>query len=148
MQITKQERERRIKDLEELKKQRNFQLKIKKAAQAEGDLKENSTFDTANDKLDMLDKEIKKIEEIIQTAEIVEIVEVSSCVSENSTVKFSIDGETFVRKILPEGNGEYMKTISSNSPLGESLMGKEVGDEFSYVDRHGSPHNVRVFSIY
>ena len=148
MQITKQERERRIQDLEVLRKQREVQLKIKKAAQAEGDLKENSTFDTANDKLDMLDKEIKKIEEIIQTAEVVDIVEFSSCVSVNSTVKFSIDGETFVRKILPEGNGEYSKTISSNSPLGESLMGKGVGDEFSYVDRQGGSHTVRVFNIY
>ena len=101
-------------------------------AREKGDLSENAEYDAAKDAQGMLEARIAGIEIKLATARIIDETQLDdSKVSVLSTV--TIENvkmkKQMTYKLVPESEAD-LKTgrISVSSPVGQGLMGKEVGD--------------------
>ena len=130
IQLTKQ-------GYEELQKERQDLLKNKKPqaidrlgkARSMGDLSENSEYNAAKDGLAFVEGRIQEIEEIFKQATVVENHASGNKVELGTSVLVKVDG----RKELFQSVGEFEadpmnKKLSQNSPIGQALINKKVGD--------------------
>lgn len=120
-------------ELENLKvvKRKEVAAKIKEARE-QGDLSENAEYDAAKDEQRDIEARIDELEQILKNAEVVVEDEVDSdkinigCTVAvydeefDEEIEFKIVGSTEANSL--EGK------ISNESPVGQALMGKEVGD--------------------
>lgn len=107
-------------------------IAVKKLADARamGDLSENSAYSTARQELSFIDKKIKEIERIIKSAEIVENNDSQEIVSFGSCVSVIANGEKYEFEIVGEYEADLKDNkLSSTSPIGKALMGKNLNDE-------------------
>lgn len=98
-------------------------------ARDQGDLSENAAYQTAREEQAFVEGRILELHDILKRAEIVDGSN-GSDVGIGSKVKVKIDGgeEEFHIVGAPEANPAVGK-ISHQSPLGQSLLGKKVGDQ-------------------
>ena len=101
-------------------------------ARSQGDLSENSDYQSAREELEFLDGRIEELEEVIKNAKVVvgtakngnPVIEVGAKV----TVKVNGKENTF--DIVGEWEADPKnKKIAHDSPLGMALVGKKVGDK-------------------
>lgn len=98
-------------------------------ARAMGDLSENSEYNAAKDELAFVEGRIREIDEILNQAEIVENKNVSNQVQLGSSVTVEVNGKNELFQIVGEFEADPMnKKLSQNSPIGQALMDKKVGD--------------------
>ena len=99
-------------ELENLKvvKRKEVAAKIKEARE-QGDLSENAEYDAAKDEQRDIEARIEELEGILKNAEVV---------VEDEEMEFKIVGSTEANSL--EGK------ISNESPVGQALMGKKIGD--------------------
>lgn len=130
------------KELENLKvvKRKEVAAKIKEARE-QGDLSENAEYDAAKDEQRDIEARIEEIEKILKNAEVVVEDEVdfdkinigcSVLVYDkefDEEIQFKIVGST-------EANSLQGK-ISNESPVGQALLGKKVGDEIEVETQAG-----------
>lgn len=91
-------------------------------ARAQGDLSENSDYQSAKEELEFLDGRIEELEGVLRTAVVV------SDTGTKITVK--VNGKQAVFNIVGEWEADPInKKISDKSPLGQALVGKKVGEE-------------------
>ncbi len=100
------------------------------AARENGDISENAEYDSARQEQSYVEGRISELEEIIKNAKLTENEAKKDNVIVGSVVTVHIDGdeETFHIVGAPEAN-PLEKKISHESPLGQALMGKKVGDK-------------------
>jgi transcription elongation factor GreA len=119
-----------LKELDQLKnKKRPATVKRLSIARDQGDLSENAGYHSAKQELEILDNRLEELEAIIQTAQVVnnknkQSVDLGSEVLVQSGKKkqtYSIVSKFEADPI----NGQ----ISPDSPLGQALMGRKVGDQ-------------------
>ncbi|GBU04788.1 transcription elongation factor GreA [Faecalimonas umbilicata] len=129
-------------ELEKLKvvKRKEVAAKIKEARE-QGDLSENAEYDAAKDEQRDIEARIEEIEKILKNAEVVVEDEVdfdkinigcSVLVYDkefDEEIQFKIVGST-------EANSLQGK-ISNESPVGQALLGKKVGDEIQVETQAG-----------
>ena len=129
-------------ELENLKvvKRKEVAAKIKEARE-QGDLSENAEYDAAKDEQRDMEARIEEIEKILKNAEVVVEDEVdfdkinigcSVLVYDkefDEEIQFKIVGST-------EANSLQGK-ISNESPVGQALLGKKVGDEIQVETQAG-----------
>ena len=117
-------------ELENLRvvKRKEVAEKIKEARE-QGDLSENAEYDAAKDEQRDIEARIDELEKILKNVEVVVEEEVDL---ENEEIEFKIVGST-------EANSLQGK-ISNESPVGQALMGKKVGD---VVDVETPAGNIR-----
>ena len=129
-------------ELENLKvvKRKEVAAKIKEARE-QGDLSENAEYDAAKDEQRDIEARIEEIEKILKNAEVVVEDEVdfdkinigcSVLVYDkefDEEIQFKIVGST-------EANSLQGK-ISNESPVGQALLGKKVGDEIQVETQTG-----------
>ena len=129
-------------ELENLKvvKRKEVAAKIKEARE-QGDLSENAEYDAAKDEQRDIEARIEEIEKILKNAEVVVEDEVdfdkinigcSVLVYDkefDEEIQFKIVGST-------EANSLQGK-ISNESPVGQALLGKKVGDEIQEETQAG-----------
>lgn len=129
-------------ELENLKvvKRKEVAAKIKEARE-QGDLSENAEYDAAKDEQRDIEGRIEEIEKILKNAEVVVEDEVdfdkinigcSVLVYDkefDEEIQFKIVGST-------EANSLQGK-ISNESPVGQALLGKKVGDEIQVETQAG-----------
>ena len=129
-------------ELENLKvvKRKEVAAKIKEARE-QGDLSENAGYDAAKDEQRDIEARIEEIEKILKNAEVVVEDEVdfdkinigcSVLVYDkefDEEIQFKIVGST-------EANSLQGK-ISNESPVGQALLGKKVGDEIQVETQAG-----------
>ncbi|MEW9700464.1 transcription elongation factor GreA [Paenibacillus sp. SI8] len=121
-------------ELEDLKtvKRRELAARIKTAI-SYGDLKENSEYHSAKNDQSFMETRIMTIERMLKKARVVEridtsTVQVGSVVILND-VEFS---EKIEYRIVGSSEADVLENkISYESPLGDALMGKSVGDIIS-----------------
>lgn len=103
------------------------------AAKALGDLSENAEYHSAREQQAGVEERIMDLEEILKNAVIIAGKHKTDCVSVGAivTVKRGGDMKTYTIVGSEEANVSDGK-ISNKSPLGEAMMGKKVGDMFSY----------------
>lgn len=132
--VTKQgleELKNELKDLEKVK--RPQVLERVSAARAMGDLSENSEYTAAREELSLMDGRIEELQEILKKAEIIEekgSAKNSSQVELGSSVTVKINGKHEVFSLVGEWEADpHEKKISHESPLGQALLGKSVGEK-------------------
>ena len=120
-------------ELENLKvvKRKEVAAKIKEARE-QGDLSENAEYDAAKDEQRDIELRIEELEKLLKNAEVVVEEEIDlekiniGCkvkvyeIDEDEEMEFKIVGST-------EANSLQNK-ISNESPVGQALLGKKVGD--------------------
>lgn len=132
-------------ELENLKVVRRKEVAVKiKEAREQGDLSENAEYDAAKDeqrdieaRIDELEKILKNVEVVVEEEVDLEKINVGCTVlvhddEYDEEIEFKIVGST-------EANSLQGK-ISNESPVGQALMGKKVGD---IVDVETPAGNIR-----
>lgn len=101
-------------------------------ARAFGDLKENAGYHDARDKMSFLKGRIEQLEIAINEAVIHEKEGVGK-IEIGSAVKIDFGGEKQEYQIVSPTEANILENkISYQSPLGQNLMGKEPGKEFTF----------------
>ncbi|MCX6792818.1 MAG: GreA/GreB family elongation factor [Candidatus Falkowbacteria bacterium] len=116
--------------LERLKKVTRFKLMKEVSTHAEnGDFSENASYQIAKGKLRGVNQAIIEIEEHLKQAILIKPNMQNSCVKLGSKVTVEMEGKVKTWLIL--GSSEVnlaQNIISHNSPIGDALMDKKVGD--------------------
>ena len=98
-------------------------------ARAMGDLSENSEYSAAKDGLAFVEGRIQEIEEILKTVEVVENHNGGNSVEVGTFVTVEVNGKKELFQIVGEFEADPMnKKLSQNSPIGQALINKRVGD--------------------
>lgn len=127
-QITESGQRELERELEELKSQRGEIADKIAAARDFGDLSENAEYDAAREAQGLLETRIIEIETILQNASIIQAGG-SSMVVLGSTVELEANGKTVVYTVVGPVEADPLEgKVSNESPIGQALMGKAVGD--------------------
>jgi transcription elongation factor GreA len=125
-------------ELDDLKNVKRKELAARlKLALSYGDLKENSEYHSAKNDQSFLETRIKQLTQMINKARVADLdsldtskVHVGSVVTLND-VEFS---EKLEYRVVGPAEADVLENkISYESPLGQSLMGKSVGDVINVV---------------
>ena len=127
-QITESGQRELERELEELKSRRGEIADKIAAARDFGDLSENAEYDAAREAQGLLETRITEIETILQNASIIQTGN-SSTVVLGSTVELEANGKTVVYTVVGPVEADPLEgKVSNESPIGQALMGKAVGD--------------------
>lgn len=120
-------------ELERLKKERPLVIQAIKEAREEGDLRENAGYDAARERQGMLEARITYIESRMSQFNIIDVETLGgskAIFGATVTVEDVDSGETRRFTLLGPDEADYAKgSVSVLSPVGQALLGKEVGDE-------------------
>ncbi|NBI07521.1 transcription elongation factor GreA [Senegalia massiliensis] len=120
-------------ELEQLKTVRRKEVAGRiKTAIAFGDLSENSEYDEAKNEQAQVEERIFKLENMVRNAEIIDDEDISlEVISVGSKVKvldMEFDEEVVYSIVGSAEADPYDGKISNESPVGDALLGKEVGE--------------------
>jgi transcription elongation factor GreA len=102
-------------------------------AREHGDLSENSEYHAAREDLSFIMGRIEELEELLARAEIVKPSNKNSSVDFGSKVTVSANSNEVTYAIVGEYEADpTKKKISHDSPLGQSLMGKKIGEQVEF----------------
>lgn len=121
-------------------------VKLISEAAAFGDLKENSAYHEARNMKSFLLGRIEQLENAINEAVVREKTG-EEIIQVGSQVKMIFDGKEENYHIVAPAEADILKNkMSYQSPLGQKLMGKKVGDQFDYPIKN-TKIKVRVVEI-
>ncbi len=117
-------------ELDELTRVRRPQILARiRTAKEHGDLKENAEYHAAREEQSFLEGRVQAIEARLRSAVIVEAPAAGSRVGLGSVVTLDDDGETVVYTIVGADESDPTRgRISSSSPVGRALVGRDSGD--------------------
>lgn len=99
-------------------------------ARQQGDLSENSDYQSAKEELEFLDGRIDELTMVVQTAVVADVAKKSDGVAVGTKVTVKVNGKEVVFDVVGEWEADPVnKKISEKSPLGVALTGKKVGDK-------------------
>ena len=128
-------------ELTRLKDRRKVVVERIRAAREYGDLAENSEYEDAKNEQSFVEGRILELEEILRRARVVakkNTEEETDKVEIGSTVVLKMDGQTIEYTLV--GASESDPTagkISTESPLGHSLLGKTKGEKVEITTPKG-----------
>ncbi len=129
-------------ELHDLKvvKRKEVAEKIKEARE-QGDLSENAEYDAAKDEQRDIEARIEEIEKILKNAEVVVEDEVDlDKISVGCKVKvhdFEFEEDIELKIVGSTEANSLQGKISNESPVGQALLGKKVGDEIQVETQAG-----------
>ncbi|MFN4080748.1 MAG: transcription elongation factor GreA [Saprospiraceae bacterium] len=116
-------------------------------AREKGDLSENAEYDAAKDAQGMLEMKISELEAILANARIIDESQLDTskvAILANVTIKNVKTGKSMTYKLVSETEADAKAfKISVNSPIGQGLLGKSVGD----VAKIQTPGGILEFEI-
>lgn len=120
-------------ELEDLKsKGRDDVAKAIAEAREKGDLSENAEYDAAKNAQGMLEMKINELEKVFANSRIIDETTLDTSkvtVLTNVTIKNMNNNAEVTYKLVAEAEANLKeKKISVSSPIGQGLLGKEVGD--------------------
>lgn len=128
-QLTEDGKKELEKELAELKSRRGAIAEKIAEARDYGDLSENAEYDAAREEQGLVETRVAEIEDILLNAEIIKAKK-SSVVGLGSTVEVKTGQKTFTYAIVGPVEADPMSgKISNESPMGQDLMGKKVGEK-------------------
>jgi transcription elongation factor GreA len=99
-------------------------------ARSQGDLSENSDYQSAKEELEFLDGRIDELEEVVKTAAVITSGSKNGVSGVGTKVTVKVNGEKTVFSIVGEWEADPInRKISHESPLGMALVGKRVGEK-------------------
>lgn len=136
-QITEQGKKELEAESLELKGRRGEIAEKIAAARDFGDLSENAEYDAAREEQGLVETRIAEIEEILQNASIIAAKD-NSAVHLGSSVELKM-GDKVVNYIVvgPVEANPLEGKISDESPIGQQLIGKKVGDTVTITTPKG-----------
>lgn len=94
-----------------------------------GDLAENSEYDAAKEEQSLIETRITQLGDILKSAEILQKTQKTDFVRIGSTVVVEVDGQQDEFTIVGTVEADpAKKKISSESPVGATLLGAKVGE--------------------
>lgn len=120
-----------------------------KVARDFGDLSENAEYVAAKENLAKLTSEKEEIEAKLRVAVLYD-KKISDKVELGVSVKVfnSALNKEFVYNIVGTAEADiYENKISNESPMGQSLLGKRVGDECVYTAPNGREYSIKILDI-
>lgn len=135
-------------ELENLKVVRRKEVAAKiKEARAQGDLSENAEYDAAKEEQAEIESRIATIEKMIRNAEVIDEDELNTG-RVNLGNKVTVLDEEFDEELTytivgPAEADPAELRLSNESPLGQALMGRSIGD----VVENNAPDGVLRFKI-
>ena len=125
--------------LEELKNELHELEKVKRpqviervaAAREMGDLSENSEYTAAREELSLIDGRSEELADMLKRAEIIEEGKSNNkgAIQLGSKVTVKVNGKEESFELVGEWEADpHEKKISHESPLGQALIGKSVGE--------------------
>lgn len=135
-------------ELDQLERvERHVVVKAIEIARAHGDLKENAEYHAAKERQGMIEGRIMELKDKLGRAEVIDCTKVSSDRGVFGTVVTLMDmdseEEVTYQLLGPEESDVKRGSISVLSPLGRSILGKEVGEEIVAK----TPGGVREFEV-
>ena len=148
MPISRMGFDRLRKELENLaRRERHDVIRAIEVAREHGDLKENAEYHAAKERQGHVEGRILELKDKLSRAEVIDCSEVSCNRAVFGTVVTMLDLdedlEVTYQLLGPEESDVENGIISIQSPLGRSILGKEVGDEAKVV----TPGGIREFEI-
>ena len=131
VQMTKKGLDSLKSELDELKNNKRPKLVERLSnARSEGDLSENSDYQNARDELEFLDGRISELEDVVKNAVVADTNNGSGTVAVGTKVTLKVNGNKHVYHIVGEWEADPLnKKISYESPLGQALCDKKVGEK-------------------
>lgn len=113
----------------------------------DGDFSENAAYQIAKGKVRGINNRILQLEHRIKRAVLIRPSEDTNCVEIGHKVTVEVQGKKMSYRILGSSEANPGKgVISANSPIGEALLGKRVGER-AIVNLPGGKMVVRVLAI-
>lgn len=136
-QITAQGKQELEAELASLKGRRGEIAEKIAEARDYGDLSENAEYDAAREEQGVVETRIAEIEDILQNAALITTGS-KDAVGLGSTVELTAGTKTVTYTVVgPVEADPLAGKISNESPIGEALMGKKVGDEVAITTPKG-----------
>ena len=132
--MSRQGHEQLKEELDQLERvERHEVVKAIEIARAHGDLSENAEYHAAKERQGMIEGRIMELKDKLGRAEVIDCTKVASERGVFGTVvtlmDMDTDEEVTYQLLGPEEADVKKGSISVLSPLGRSILGKEVGDE-------------------
>ena len=128
--------------LEEMKNELDHLINVRrpevinalKEARALGDLSENAEYDAARNDQAVVENRIKELEVLIENAKVIDDVSTDKVrIGTNIKIEYVEDGEVETYTIVGSTEADpFENKISNESPIGQAIIGKKVG-ELVYV---------------
>lgn len=136
-QITPEGKKELERELETLKGRRGEIADKIAEARDYGDLSENAEYDAAREEQGIVETRIADIEDILLNAALIEGGKKDE-VGLGSTVELKTDGKTMQYTVVGPVEADPLQgKISNESPIGEALMGKKVGEDITITTPKG-----------
>jgi transcription elongation factor GreA len=104
-------------------------------AREHGDIRENADYDAAKNEQGLNEARIRQIEQILARAVVVEIGAAGDVVAAGTVVEIRMEGDdelsVYLVGSIEERHATY-DVLSTGSPLGQALLGKEPGQTVIY----------------
>jgi len=106
-----------------------------KAAREHGDIRENAEYDAAKNEQALMESRIRHLERMLRDPDIVETPANADAAAPGMLVTVRpLDGddpedEVYLLAESTEERASGVRTVTTSSPLGQSLLGAKVGDE-------------------
>ncbi len=135
----------------ELKQLRNVErpenIRAIQEASAHGDISENAEYHAAKEKQSFLEGKINELEDVIGRSEVIDIEDgpTDRVVFGRTVLLFDMekDKEVSYQLVGPYESAPEDGKISVKSPLGQALIGREVGDDVKVK----TPRGIQEFEI-
>lgn len=137
--LTKEKLEELKKELEYLKTEgRKEVAEHLQKAKEYGDLSENAEYNEAKDEQQKLETRISELENIIRNVILIKEGVKSDVVKIGSKITLKKDNKTFQYIIVGQNEADPLNgKISNESPLGQALLNKKVGDKIEVMAPSG-----------
>lgn len=115
----------------------------------EGDLKENGGYHAAREEQGKQEARIKQLRALLESAHVGEASASDGTVQSGSVITATVGGRQmrFLVGSREVAGGTDIDVFSAQSPLGEALLGKKVGDTTSYSAPNGNAITVEVLAV-
>jgi transcription elongation factor GreA len=148
MPISKMGFDRLRKELENLeRRERHDVIKAIEVAREHGDLKENAEYHAAKERQGHVEGRILELKDKLSRAEVIDCSEVNCSRAVFGTIVTMLDLdediEVTYQLLGPEESDVEKGIISTQSPLGRAILGKEIDDEVKVV----TPGGIREFEV-
>ena len=139
--------EKMKKELEYLEKVKRKEVSEKlKHTASQGDLSENAGYDAAKEEQGFIEGRIKELKEIIAQAEVIEKKESGKVQIGSFVVLNTEEGKNKFQIVSPEEADILKGKLSFESPLGEALLNKKMGDIVK-IDTPGGLKEYKIIEI-
>lgn len=118
-----------------------------KHARELGDLSENAEYQTAREEQDRLEARIAELDHVLQNSQIIKKPKTDGQVRLGNRVQLKDGGKPLEYQIVGTMEADpSMGKISDESPIGQALMGKKLGDKVEIVTPAGN-HTYTIVDI-